>query len=330
MSVRDPLSVVEAAYGVESGGEWLQRVAASAAAAFDGVGGAMAILYDSRNDDGVDFVGIACHEMSMEIPRALFPRAPRSAEVQARITHAFRAVHFGTFLGQMVACRPEYAVEVPRLGFDDMAFVNAIDPTGLGCVIYLPDRARSYPPRLLQTWRRLGAHIASGNRLRRLLATLSGATNDLPATVEAVLNPEGRIEHAVGRARTRPARELLQDALVRIDRARTGRADGERAVGLWRGLVDGRWSVVEHFERDGRRYFLAHRNQPELQRDRALTEREQQVLAYATLGHSNKLIAYSLGLSLSTVGAHLAQARKKLGKGALPLAPRQNSKPSDR
>jgi DNA-binding CsgD family transcriptional regulator len=70
---------------------------------------------------------------------------------------------------------------------------------------------------------------------------------------------------------------------------------------------------VEHFERDGKRYYLAHRNNPELAPDRALTAQEKQVLAYAELGHSNKLIGYSLGLATSTVSTLLTSARRKLG-----------------
>jgi len=320
MSRRDVVSVIEASYSAEDEAGWLERVAGATAAAFKGAGGAMAILYDSRGNDWVHLLSIACHGMSMDVPRALFPRAAKSAESQSEIIHAFRTVQFGTFLGIMSRHFPEYLSAIPQLGFDDMAVVNAIDPDGLGCVICLPDRARAYPPQLRRTWQRLGTHIAAGNRLRRRLSALSGARSDAahPPTVEAVLNPAGRIEHAVGPARSRPARELLQGALARIDRARARRADGERAVGIWRGLVDGRWSIVEHFERDGRRYFLAHRNPPELRRYRALTMREQQVLAYAQLGHPNKLIAYSLGLSLSAVGTHLARARRKLGRSGRP------------
>jgi DNA-binding CsgD family transcriptional regulator len=100
---------------------------------------------------------------------------------------------------------------------------------------------------------------------------------------------------------------------VRIQTARSERDDSGRAVALWRGLVAGRWSLVEHFERDGRRYYLAHKNDPELAPDRALTLREKQVLVYAELGYSNKLIAYSLGLSSSTVATLLGKARRKVG-----------------
>lgn len=45
----------------------------------------------------------------------------------------------------------------------------------------------------------------------------------------------------------------------------------------------------------------------------ALTERERQVVGYAKLGHHNKLIAYELGLSTSTVRVILSRVATKLG-----------------
>ena len=135
-------------------------------------------------------------------------------------------------------------------------------------------------------------------------------------SAEAVLSPTGRVEHAVGEAKRDDAREALRDALARIAGARGMRDDEPfRATELWTALCDGRWSLIEHFERDGRRYFLAHRNEPRLAATRALSERERQVFTYAAMGRSNKLIAYSLGLAVSTVAAHLERARRKLGGG---------------
>jgi len=46
---------------------------------------------------------------------------------------------------------------------------------------------------------------------------------------------------------------------------------------------------------------------------RELSERERQAVSLAALGQSNKLIAYELGVSLSTVSAYLARAAAKLG-----------------
>jgi DNA-binding NarL/FixJ family response regulator len=98
------------------------------------------------------------------------------------------------------------------------------------------------------------------------------------------------------------------------------RRDPLEAVEVWRGLVAGLWSLVDHYDTDGRRYLVAHRNDPTTPDPRGLTERERQVVAYADLGQSNKLIAYQLGLSVSTVAVLLARAREKLlrisGEGA--------------
>jgi DNA-binding CsgD family transcriptional regulator len=44
---------------------------------------------------------------------------------------------------------------------------------------------------------------------------------------------------------------------------------------------------------------------------RGLSSRERQVLSLVDLGQSNKLIAYSLGLSVSTVSTTLTRARRK-------------------
>jgi DNA-binding NarL/FixJ family response regulator len=106
----------------------------------------------------------------------------------------------------------------------------------------------------------------------------------------------------------------LRRAARAIDRARTkSRSDEDAALDAWQGLVAGRWSLVDRFDSDGRRYLVARRNDPDVPDPRALTRRERQVLAYAALGHPLKLVAYSLGLSVSTIALHRARAMRKLG-----------------
>lgn len=85
------------------------------------------------------------------------------------------------------------------------------------------------------------------------------------------------------------------------------------ALKLWRALIDGRWSLIDRFDRDGRRFILAHRNDLSGRSLRALTSRERQVASYAAMAHSNKLIAYELGISLGAVSTHLSAALAKLG-----------------
>jgi DNA-binding NarL/FixJ family response regulator len=70
--------------------------------------------------------------------------------------------------------------------------------------------------------------------------------------------------------------------------------------------------VIEQFEQDGFRYRLVRRPVEPNDATPRLTKREMQVLDYAVGGHSNKSIAYALGLSPSTVGVLLFRAATKL------------------
>jgi DNA-binding CsgD family transcriptional regulator len=109
---------------------------------------------------------------------------------------------------------------------------------------------------------------------------------------------------------------IVRDAAVAIDRAtrQLRLRDAAEALRLWEALGDGRLVVVDEFERDGRRYVIA-RARPGVTApppDAALTKREREVATYAALGHANKLIAYQLGVSVSTVATHLMAAARKL------------------
>ncbi len=106
----------------------------------------------------------------------------------------------------------------------------------------------------------------------------------------------------------------MRDAAVRADRARgeLRRTDPDEALKIWKALVQGRWSVVDWFDSDGRRFVLALPNPPDVIDPRGLTEREMQVVTYAVYAHSNKMIAYQLGISRPRVSSLLQSAMKKL------------------
>lgn len=159
-------------------------------------------------------------------------------------------------------------------------------------------------------WRRVMIHLLAGFRL----LPDDGESGRLDVA-EAVLAPSGRIHHAQSEAPDENDRAALRRAVLDIDRARTraGRADPAGALELWRGLVHGRWSLVETFDSDGRRFFAAQRNDPARGSDRRLSHRERQSLALAGLGWSNAEISYALGLSENTVGVYLTKALRKLG-----------------
>ena len=102
-------------------------------------------------------------------------------------------------------------------------------------------------------------------------------------------------------------------AVKRIEsaRARMRRLAPEEAVDRWNALVDGRWTLIDHVERDGKRLVLAHRNEAPSTFG-SLGPREAQVATLAALGHSDKYIGYELGIRRSTVATHLARALRKL------------------
>lgn len=82
------------------------------------------------------------------------------------------------------------------------------------------------------------------------------------------------------------------------------------AATIWEAMVAGVWSLVEQFDSQGHRCFIARRNAHAAP---ALSDRERQIVARASLGHSNKHIAYELGLCSSTVASQLTSAARKLG-----------------
>jgi DNA-binding NarL/FixJ family response regulator len=135
------------------------------------------------------------------------------------------------------------------------------------------------------------------------------------ARAEAVLAPDGTILHARGTAREDDARHALREAARRMDKARShaGLTSHEDALALWRGLVEGRWSLVERFESDGRRVVVAERNEPPVRETRALDERERKVVALLAIGHSLKLCAYELGRAESVVSELNRSAMRKMG-----------------
>lgn len=160
-------------------------------------------------------------------------------------------------------------------------------------------------------WSCISAHLGAGMRLRA--ATRRLQLDSTP--VEAVLDSGGRVQHARAGATSVTARELLRQAVRRIEKARTteGRRDPDAAMDSWEGLVDGRWSLVDRFDTDGKRFVVAVQNDPAHRDPRGLTMREREVAEFVGLGRSTKEIGYILGVTLSAVTNLTARAQDKLG-----------------
>lgn len=203
---------------------------------------------------------------------------------------------------------------VPLPAGRDVLGVFARDVDDRGILIGIPlRRAENAPgPRLRHALGAIAAHLTSARRLRALGPTATSSDVD---GAEAILDARGTVAHASGAAESRRAREVLSHAVRAVERARgaTRRVAPEEALALWEALVAGTWSLVDATDTDGKRFVLARRNVPGVREPKALTSPERDVLAYAARGHSNKYIAYLLGVRPSTVASQLASASRKLG-----------------
>jgi DNA-binding CsgD family transcriptional regulator len=205
---------------------------------------------------------------------------------------------------------------------EDAIGVMALDTDGFGVLLLAPvskvQRVRRADRECLEM---IAAHLAAGLRLRRALSESFGAprdreASDLPLGADAVLEPRNfQVREAASGAQSSAMLTALREAAVRVDRARgrLRKEDPERALTSWRALVRGRWSMVDWFDTDDRRYVLALPNPPSVTDPRGLTERETQVASYAALGDKHKMIAYRLGIDRSTVTKSLRRAMRKLG-----------------
>jgi DNA-binding CsgD family transcriptional regulator len=313
----DWIRIVETAYDVVDDDEhWLGSIATAVRSGLDCGLGVVAYFYDASATrlKLFGYVRAGASELEIEIARRI--HAHPAWRSSALLRETYRSSTALTYSSEMGDERWQDLLAGTGRGGDNGPFRVRIfhvgDPSHRGCVIGAPDvRAAASPLTHKASWARVAAHLAASLRLRRRLAEHEGSS----PLEEAILSPSGTLLHAEGPAKTRSARDGLRDATLAIEKARgrLRRADPDAALNLWRGLLDGRWSLIDRVEHDGRRLIVAHRNNVATRGLRALTFRERQVAAYAALGHSNKLIAYELGLSLGSVGTHLTAALVKLG-----------------
>ena len=315
------IDFTEAAYDLERNDEeWLPEVVKRGLPVLDHGLGVAAVEYGRLPGGGpVTILKIHVGSGPSDFPErhlaALGAMPPELLRDQARSGLA-------TTMSQSQAEHPE-ALETYTKHVDyckDVLGITAVDRRGAGVAIVVPlAKVTALSRHEAERWEMLAAHLDAGHRLRRSLAEKPGATLDndaLPHDAEAIFDPaNSKVTDAVGKASEPAARVRLREAAIAVDQARGSlrSSDPVKALETWRALVRGRWSTVDWFDTDGRRYVLALPNAPDVTDPRGLTERERQVVAYAALGQTNKMIGYRLGLSRSRVSLLVRGAMRKLG-----------------
>ena len=307
----DFVSILEAAYRHdESDDVWFENLVRTAKPAIDVGLGIAGFFYDLSNPaaphihapliDGTP-------EGAQEALWSILAQAPK--EMYAKIFRPLPSCGLLSEyldLGARIADEPLHRKYLEPLGIRDFLTVATAETSAKGCLFGAPIAEVGGATTTCEAWSKVAAHMAAGLRLRRAQSKPH----------EAVVTPSGRVEHAEGVAKQSGSIDALKRAVQGMERARgpMRRSAPERAMGEWTALVAGQWSLVDQFEQDGKRYIVALRNAPKLSGSVAsLSAREQQVLEYAARGDSNKLIAYELGLSRSTIAMCLSRCAVKLG-----------------
>lgn len=309
------MDLAEVVYDLETDdGAWMPNLLQVALPLFDSALGMGAGAYTR------DASGFTMHQrFGCGGPPDLLARTHRAASEWPREVYA-KMMRPGlvSTLSEMTPDHPECLAAYERHveGCRDVLGMTAVDPNGLGILIIalLPEVTTLKGPQR-DLWKMIGAHLAAGHRLRRaLVATQTGS--GLPLNAEAVLDASKlEVTDAVGAAGNREATGRLREAAVQIDRARgkLRKSDPAAAIEMWKSLTDGRWSLVDWFDSDSRRFVLALPNAPEVTDPRGLSERENLVATYTIHGDSGKLIGYRLGISKTAVSSALHSAMQKLG-----------------
>lgn len=312
--MNDLITLIEDTYRLEADEDaWLTSILKSCMALGLGDRGVIGFLFDIR--EGAPSVmlppiTVEAHPMVAQAATRAMTSMPRAEQV--RYLTKGPTVTTGRALANDV--KPSNAAMVAeirkKLGWEETFGMRIVDVSGVGLSITgMLSSVRTYSPTTLRTWRRVAAHLGAALRLRRALSGC--ATTPEPA---AIFDWQGTVHHARGDARSKGQRAALREAVLAVARAKGPLREGDpdAAVRAWQALVAGRWSLVDRFESDGRRYAVIHENVPTAPDPRGLSTQERAVAHYAALGQSNKQIAYTLGLAEGTVAAVATRAQRKL------------------
>jgi DNA-binding NarL/FixJ family response regulator len=314
---------LEAVYSLELDDRgWLEKVLWALAELCGGAHHYVGFFYDASNVHDFKLWNVSMPDAPQELGEA-FGLFQGIVQNPAFVSTTFRSLHVGSarrtgmpYMGAVLAARE-------RTGWGDIFNINGLDPSGVGCNVTIGMRVPEYAPgpEHVAMYRRLASHLAAAFRVRRRLGVAQQGADSARKPdsgidgAEAILDEKGRFVHAVGQALDKVAQERIRSSAASIDVARTksARSAGRSALERWHPLTGARWTLVDSFEENGRRYVVARENQAHTEGLTALTDRERQIVLHAAIGFSNKQIAYALGISDTTVRVLMARAANRMG-----------------
>ncbi len=315
-SLFDPISVVECAYDLRSPRqEWLQRLHHLIAPAMGYERGVFMAEIEVSGTSPEDWAAHTRESLDADSTEyfATLAASMRSELIGPLLLYAPSVGTIGGLVRQGTIDQSVVEEDVrPATGATDIFALFPWTPGSTrGLVIAAPSsKPYEVSNASLTRWKQVTSHLAAGYRLRRALEA-EPEPGDIPPG-GAILDPRGKVLDALGEASTPSGRAALGRA-AQCQHAARGSARKTKGLDLWQPLVSGRWSLVDHFDRDGRHFVVAHVNADDQSDPRALSRRERQVARRLVRGDSQKEIGYDLGLSPSTVGNHVTTIGRKLG-----------------
>lgn len=288
--------------------EWLRGVLDAAASVCGAEVGAVAYAFDFSGPP---------ENWNISEP-VTSPTAPELGEqVFQSFQHAppdFRARLFpnmgltGTYsatMGQLLTEQHEFGAAVAReVKAQDAVYLKAHNPDDRGVLLaFNLEGPRSLSANEHRRFSMIGMHIAASLRLAR--SVRANRTPDL------VFSDAGQVVH-LEPGHEKEAETLRTRALAVARSNRSNTTDSER-LEVWTALVDGRYTLIDRFCESDRHYVVAYANEPGVRDPRGLGRTEEIVARYVVNGHTQKEIAYELGISVGSVGAILHRVYEKLG-----------------
>jgi len=310
MSTPSLIDVLDTAYRLDlSDEEWLKALTSAARPYLGGDLGVIGYIFDSEQSPLIHPDEIAFDGPSHG---ALFSVEGVRASMQSPTVALLKKTHCAMLSDSVNASPAARDFYWAHLAPADALGVVGSNPTGRGICLSSIFGARQSPSvSRRECLVRVATHLAAALRLRDALASVAAdPLND----AEVILGVDGRTLH-LGDTPHNGRLEALHSSVLAIEKARgpLRSRDTFQALELWQGLVDGQWSIIDVVDHDGKRFYVAHANTHTLPAPRGLSPSERGVLAYVALGHSDKFIAYELGITRSTVSNHVVSIRRKLG-----------------
>ncbi len=310
---------LEAAYALERDpDEWLTQILFALSALCGREHNYVGFLYDASNVGALKLWNVCRLQRQPPELEGVWTVLESIANPEF-VRATFRSMLLGSARKNALEHLEPLLAERERNGHGDLFCLNGLDPSGVGCVLAAGCRQREFAlsPKQVAVLRRMVTHLSAAYRCRRRLAENGAVRDTLRAgptgSVEAILDASGRVVHAEGAAQSKLARERIRGAAAAIESARRSRRrPGGGALDEWHPLVGARWTLVDRFEENGRRYVVARENQADFPGLCAFTDRERQVVVHAAMGLTNKEIAYALGISHTTVRVLMARAARRV------------------